>query len=163
MSQLSPVIRDAVLGNVGSLVVFRIGAEDAQMFAREYHPIAVDELTEMWKFRAWVRLGESVQRSMMSALPPMEFDCGSRDIVIALSRRHFGRARMDVEKRIKRFMKGRVILSGVPQTLTRHFSRERVCVENQIKYFMKKRAIENGALGTVIPLFRFSEVLSGPA
>jgi hypothetical protein len=38
LSQLSTPIRDAVLGNVGSLVVFRIGAEDAQVLARENHP-----------------------------------------------------------------------------------------------------------------------------
>jgi len=104
LSQLSSAIRDAVLGNVGSMVVFRIGAEDAQVFAREYHPIAVDELTEMWKFNAWVRLGESVQRLPMQTLPPIDFGRGSREIVIAQSRRHFGRSRADVEKRIERFM-----------------------------------------------------------
>ena len=107
LSQLSPAIRDAVLGNVGSLVIFRIGAEDSIVFAREYHPIAVDELTEMSKFKAWVRLGESVQRSPMFTLPPIDLVHGSRDIVIAQSRRHFTRPREAVEKRIERFMRGR--------------------------------------------------------
>lgn len=38
LSQLDPAIRDAVLGNVGTLVVFRVGAPDAAVLARELAP-----------------------------------------------------------------------------------------------------------------------------
>ena len=37
--QVGPDIRHAVLGNVGSLISFRIGAEDAPTIAREFQPI----------------------------------------------------------------------------------------------------------------------------
>lgn len=38
LGQLHPAIRDAVIGNVGSLVCFRIGMLDAEMMSREFWP-----------------------------------------------------------------------------------------------------------------------------
>ena len=38
LHQLEPDIRHAVLGNVGTLISFRLGAEDAAMIARELAP-----------------------------------------------------------------------------------------------------------------------------
>ena len=37
--QLEPEVRHAVLGNVGTLISFRLGPEDAQMIAREFEPV----------------------------------------------------------------------------------------------------------------------------
>jgi type IV secretory pathway TraG/TraD family ATPase VirD4 len=39
LGQLSPEIRDAVLGNVGTLIAFRVGAADAPTLAREFAPV----------------------------------------------------------------------------------------------------------------------------
>lgn len=36
--QLEPDVRHAVLGNAGTLISFRVGAEDAQLLAREFQP-----------------------------------------------------------------------------------------------------------------------------
>ena len=38
LAQLDPKIRAAVLGNSGTLIAFRLGAEDAAYFAREFEP-----------------------------------------------------------------------------------------------------------------------------
>ena len=38
LGQLDPAIRDAVIGNVGTLIVFRVGAQDAPLLARELAP-----------------------------------------------------------------------------------------------------------------------------
>ena len=38
LSQLDPQVRDAVLGNVGTLVAFRVGPMDAEILAREFEP-----------------------------------------------------------------------------------------------------------------------------
>lgn len=38
LSQLEPIVRDAVLGNVGSLIIFRVGPQDAPFLARELTP-----------------------------------------------------------------------------------------------------------------------------
>ena len=37
LHQLEPDVRHAVLGNVGSVVSFRVGAEDAPYLVREFH------------------------------------------------------------------------------------------------------------------------------
>lgn len=41
--QLEPEVKHAVLGNVGTLISFRIGPEDAQMIAREFQPVFTPE------------------------------------------------------------------------------------------------------------------------
>jgi hypothetical protein len=37
LHQLEPEVRHAVLGNVGSIISFRVGAEDAPYLVREFH------------------------------------------------------------------------------------------------------------------------------
>jgi DNA helicase HerA-like ATPase len=39
LSQLTPEVRDAVLGNVGTLISFRLGAHDAVFMEREFAPV----------------------------------------------------------------------------------------------------------------------------
>ena len=39
LSQLDPEIRDALLGNAGTIIVFRVGAADAGFLAREFDPV----------------------------------------------------------------------------------------------------------------------------
>jgi DNA helicase HerA-like ATPase len=38
LTQLEPNIKDAILGNVGTIIIFRIGAMDAEVFAQEFAP-----------------------------------------------------------------------------------------------------------------------------
>ena len=38
LHQLEPDVRHAVLGNVGTLISFRLGAEDASVIGREFAP-----------------------------------------------------------------------------------------------------------------------------
>ncbi len=39
LEQLSPEVRAAVLGNVGTLIAFRVGSHDAQVMSREFEPV----------------------------------------------------------------------------------------------------------------------------
>ncbi|MBS3915819.1 MAG: TraM recognition domain-containing protein [Bacteroidetes bacterium] len=39
LNQLTEKIRDAVLGNVGTMICFRLSYQDAQFFAKEMHPV----------------------------------------------------------------------------------------------------------------------------
>ncbi len=38
LAQLRPEVRDAVLGNVGTVIAFRLGPQDAELLAKEFHP-----------------------------------------------------------------------------------------------------------------------------
>ncbi|WP_299893216.1 type IV secretory system conjugative DNA transfer family protein [uncultured Ruegeria sp.] len=44
LSQTDPAVRDAILGNVGSMVVFRLGANDAPVFERLLSPFSAQDL-----------------------------------------------------------------------------------------------------------------------
>ena len=35
---MEPAVQHAVLGNVGTMILFRVGAEDAELLEREFHP-----------------------------------------------------------------------------------------------------------------------------
>jgi hypothetical protein len=39
LGQLEDEVRAAIFGNVGTLISFRVGAEDAQYLAREFYPV----------------------------------------------------------------------------------------------------------------------------
>jgi DNA helicase HerA-like ATPase len=57
LSQLDPTIRDAVFGNVGTLISFRVGAADAQYIAREFAPTFVfTDLTWLPRYNMYIRL-----------------------------------------------------------------------------------------------------------
>jgi len=57
LEQVAPEVKSAVLGNVGTLVVFRVGAEDAAKLAKELGPdIEPADLTFLSNRDFWVRL-----------------------------------------------------------------------------------------------------------
>jgi len=57
LSQLEPAVRQAVLGNAGSLISFRVGPDDAAHLAKEFTPVASPlDLTSLPNFDAYLRL-----------------------------------------------------------------------------------------------------------
>jgi hypothetical protein len=92
LEQTSPTIRAAVLGNAGTLIVFRVSANDAEILAPEFHPLPAPELADQSPFRAWLRRTEQGVRPIF--LEPALFTMKNRrESVIMQSRRNFGRPR----------------------------------------------------------------------
>jgi hypothetical protein len=95
LDQLTPAIRSAVLGNVGSLVVFRVGAGDADMLAEELGDVRRQALRDLVRGEVFVRLTQEADVSQAfrgkTATPLSSW--GSREKVIAQSRRRYGRKR----------------------------------------------------------------------
>ena len=57
LGQLDPAIRDAVFGNAGTLIVFRVGAQDASFLSRELSPrFDASDLTNLERFHFVTRL-----------------------------------------------------------------------------------------------------------
>jgi type IV secretory pathway TraG/TraD family ATPase VirD4 len=56
LHQLHPDVRHAVLGNAGTLIAFRLGAEDATYVARELEPFTPDDLIRLPNHRIYLRL-----------------------------------------------------------------------------------------------------------
>jgi len=57
LDQLDTKLLGAVLGNVGNLVIFRVGAQDAAILARELAPVFSEgDLLELPYYRAYIRM-----------------------------------------------------------------------------------------------------------
>jgi type IV secretory pathway TraG/TraD family ATPase VirD4 len=57
LDQLDPEIRHAILGNVGTLISFRVGPTDARILAHEFEPeFAANDLTNLPNHEIYVRL-----------------------------------------------------------------------------------------------------------
>ena len=74
-TQLSEEIRDAVFGNVGSVISFRVGTNDAEFLAKQYAPtFDIDDLQFLPNANTAVRMmigGVPVQPFSMATLPPL--------------------------------------------------------------------------------------------
>lgn len=57
MDQLDPEIKSAVLGNVGTIISFRIGTEDTKIMAKEMYPeIDVEDLINLPNYKIYLKL-----------------------------------------------------------------------------------------------------------
>lgn len=73
LSQTDPDVRDAILGNVGTVVTFRVGAGDAPLFERLLPPFSAQDLQNQPNHRAAVWLmqnGERLKPFSASMYPP---------------------------------------------------------------------------------------------
>ncbi|HET9850239.1 MAG TPA: ATP-binding protein [Candidatus Saccharimonadales bacterium] len=74
-TQLSEEIRDAVFGNVGTVISYRVGTTDAEFLAKQFAPIFdIDDLQFIPNYNTVVRMmigGVPVQPFSMAALPPL--------------------------------------------------------------------------------------------
>lgn len=95
--QISPPVRAAVLGNAGTLMVFRVSASDAELLAPEFHPLPAHELADQSPFKAWLRRAEAGARAI-EIEPPLFLSRNRKQTVIQQSRRNFGRRREVIEQ-----------------------------------------------------------------
>ena len=57
LSQLDDKLKDAILGNVGTIVSFRVGPEDAEILAKEFYPtFAVSDLMSLPNYHIYLKL-----------------------------------------------------------------------------------------------------------
>ncbi len=81
-------MRGAIFGNVGTLVSFQLGPEDADYIARKFPPVSLQELTELANHHIYLKLKvKSITSSPFSAriLPPPP----GRDLIVQRSRRFY--------------------------------------------------------------------------
>jgi type IV secretory pathway TraG/TraD family ATPase VirD4 len=56
VQQADPAIEQAILGNAGSLIAFRLGALDAPLMARQFEPIEPRDLLNLGNYEAFARI-----------------------------------------------------------------------------------------------------------
>lgn len=104
-TQLKEEIRDSVFGNVGTVVSFRVGTEDAEFLAKQFQPVFdIDDLQFLPNYNTAVRMmigGVPVQPFSMATLPPLgEPNKQLADALKQLSAAKYGRPKATVESEI---------------------------------------------------------------
>jgi len=97
-------IRDAVLGNVGTMIAFRIGVEDAEILEKQFAPtFNAFDLVNIDRFNAYVRLliDNAVAKPFtLETFPPAPGNSDLANDIRRLSRLTYGRDKAIVEAEI---------------------------------------------------------------
>ncbi|MGA8613860.1 MAG: type IV secretory system conjugative DNA transfer family protein [Xanthobacteraceae bacterium] len=94
--QLSHAVRSAVIGNAGTLVVFRVGSRDAELLAPEFRPMDPAGLADQEPFTAWLRRG--IGRDRIFVEDKQYLQLGTAEAIREQSRQRFGRFRGAIER-----------------------------------------------------------------
>ena len=106
IEQLDEKVRDAVFGNVGTFVIFRVGAMDAEFLAPEFAPTFVEEdIVNIPKYEFYIKLmidGISSDPFSAQGLLPLteEQKTGNLEKIIHSSRDKYASFKNIVEERI---------------------------------------------------------------
>ncbi len=102
-------VRDAVFGNVGTMIIFRVGADDADFLEKEFEPeFTAQDLVNLPNFNIYLKLmidGVSSRPFSATTLPPIKIDLslGVKEKIIESSRRLYTRSREEVEGEISKW------------------------------------------------------------
>jgi hypothetical protein len=101
VSQMPEEVRDAVFGNVGSIISFRIGADDAQYLAKYFEPVfEPSDLVNLDKQNIYVSMSIDGQTSQPFSAKTLNMPAPRDDLtqeIIANSRRNYSKNRTEVE------------------------------------------------------------------
>ncbi len=97
-------IRDAVFGNVGTFIAFRIGPEDAEYVVKQFEPIFNQhDLINIPKFNAYIKMiidNTTVPAFNINTIKEPTGDDITRGKVMALSKLHYGTPKKIIETKI---------------------------------------------------------------
>lgn len=97
-------IRDAVFGNAGTIISFRVGVEDAEVLQKEFEPVfSAYDLVNMEKFTAGIKLlvhNTASRPFTMQTLPPEQENPEYAAALKEMSRLTYGKDRAIVEREI---------------------------------------------------------------
>ncbi|MDD5109619.1 MAG: type IV secretion system DNA-binding domain-containing protein [Patescibacteria group bacterium] len=110
IEQVEENVQAAVLGNVGTIMAFRIGAADSELLAKEFAPYFDEEdVVNLAKYDIYLKLmidGVASNPFSATTLPPIEKwakPSGNVDKIVQVTRERYGKPREIVEDKIARW------------------------------------------------------------
>ena len=103
------VVRDAIFGNVGTIISFRVGAEDAEFLEKEFEPVfMMNDIVNLPKYNIYLKLmidGIAGNAFSATALPPIDIAGTEENAekVIRISRERYSVSRKEIEEKIGRW------------------------------------------------------------
>jgi hypothetical protein len=107
LAQLPENIKDAVLGNVGTILSFEIGAEDAEILAKEFIPFEVEDFINLPKFSFYIKLmidGKTSNAFSGMGIPPetSKFPIATKEAIETFNKLYYGSPKVLVKKMINK-------------------------------------------------------------
>jgi Type IV secretion-system coupling protein DNA-binding domain len=106
LGQASDAVREAVFGNAGSMIAFRVGGPDGEVLERVFRPEMMGSIhfLDLQKHEVIASIQEGKSRPVPFrgvTLAPVAYPAGRKDAIVALSRERYARPRSVVEPRIR--------------------------------------------------------------
>jgi len=102
-------VKDSVFGNVGTMISFRVGADDADFLEKEFGPeFTAQDLVNLPNYHIYLKLmidGVTSRPFSAVTLPPIKADktLGVKDKIVESSRELYTRKREDIENEINKW------------------------------------------------------------
>lgn len=107
IEQLDEQVAAAIFGNVGTLIVMRVGAADAEKIEPEFTPTFTQEdLLNLAKYQMYLKLmvdGVATPPFSANSLAPISGKTGNAEKVIAVSRERYAEPRSVIEEKVLRW------------------------------------------------------------
>jgi len=115
----STKVRDAIFGNVGTIVSFRVGAEDAEYLEKEFTPeFMAADFVNLGKYNIYLKLmidGIAGRPFSAETLPPIPTpEKSDKEKIIKVSREKYGTQRKVVEDKISRWLGKSILTPPLP-------------------------------------------------
>jgi len=109
IAQLDEKVSDAIFGNAGTIISFRVGAADAEALEKEFEPVfMMNDIVNLPKYNIYLKLmidGIAGDAFSATVLPPISIE-GTRENeekVIRVSRERYASSKKEVEDKIRRW------------------------------------------------------------
>jgi CxxC-x17-CxxC domain-containing protein len=104
----STKVRDAIFGNVGTLITFRVGAVDAEFLEKEFMPeFIIDDLVNLDKYNVYLKLmidGAASKAFSATTLPPYSApEKSNKDKIIKLSQERYTNLKEEIEEKLAKW------------------------------------------------------------
>lgn len=108
ITQIDEKVCDAIFGNAGSIISFRVGAADAEYLEKEFEPVfMMNDIVNLPKYQIYLKLmidGIAGDAFSATTLPPIKLeDAGNEEKIIRISRERYTAQRTEVEDKIRRW------------------------------------------------------------
>ncbi len=137
LTETSTKVKDAIFGNVGTMITFRVGAPDAEFLEKEFEPeFNAQDIINLPNYNIYLKLmvnGITSRPFSGVTLPPFALaeHKNNQDKVIKTSRERYSRAQEKVEKDI-------IDWSGFINTKTPSFKTKTTDIKKENPKFTKK-------------------------
>lgn len=119
ITQIDEKVRDAIFGNAGTIISFRVGATDAEYLEKEFAPVFVqNDIVNLPKYNIYLKLmidGIAGDAFSAQVLPPVyiEDTMENEEKIIAASRQRYASSKEEIEDKISRWA-GVMPVGGFP-------------------------------------------------